>query len=341
MKKWIVAIVIIILAWNSWLTSQLFQNKKSKENLQSNITLTSTDISKNIPQIQSYVVEVSGIYAGQQTSGSGIIYAKDDQATYIFTILNLIDDADSIVVTFDNGLSAIASVEGVDEQSGIALITCQPEFEVRPPVLSAFNKNIGDFTLLVGGKNQQDISNTVTFGYISSLNSYPLHSEDTWVNRLMWIDGHFVNHQLGSGLFNVQGELYGIVIGNSIESKFPIAMDVNDLKYIFSDLKKDGKVSRGSLGVITKSIDDLKPYEKSALNIPLSQTTGVYVVDVLANGASHGVLQKGDYITLMDGQNMADQEILYTKLYDHQSNDTVNLSFIRNGQKMDVSVVLQ
>ena len=144
----------------------------------------------------------------------------------------------------------------------------------------------------------------------------------------------------GGPLFNMNGEVVGInsqiftrsggFMGLSFAIPIDVAIDVSN------QLKKDGKVSRGWLGVVIQEVN-----KDLAESFGLDKPAGALVAQVLENGpAAKGGLQVGDVILSMNGQPIimsADLPHLVGSLKDGEK---AKLEIIRNGkrQNLDISV---
>ena len=140
---------------------------------------------------------------------------------------------------------------------------------------------------------------------------------------------------------NAGGELTGICLSRTnTQERMGYALSTNELKYIYAELKEQGEVSRGVLGITVRNISEMRTYEKSANGISVDRTNGVIVTNIPEGSAAQGILSYDDLLTAMDGSRLSDKNDLRRKLYDHSTGDTIILTVIRDGQEIQVNVVL-
>ena len=140
----------------------------------------------------------------------------------------------------------------------------------------------------------------------------------------------------GGGLFNMNGELVGIVNAKSGDSEaegIGFAIPVNTAKEVAQELISNGYVTgRPALGVSVISGDTAMQY---------FGTSGVYIVEVVeGGGAANAGLQYGDRIVSMDGTLVETTDELTDALSAYSAGDTVELQVARKGQLFTVQVTL-
>ena len=258
--------------------------------------------------------------------GSGFII---DPSGLIVTNNHVIEDADEITVTLNDGTSLPAKLIGRDEKTDLALLRVHP----KSPLPSAHFGNsdkarVGDWVIAIG--NPFGLGSTVTAGIVSARNrdiaAGPYDDfiqTDAPINRgnsggpLFDMDGDVVG--VNSAIFSPSGGSVGI--GFSIPSN--LAQDVID------QLRKYGVTKRGWIGVrIQQVTSDI------AEGMGLSSATGALVADVTAGGpADKAGLRDGDVITGFDGKPIPDSRTLPRIVADTGVGKTVNIDILRNGRK--------
>ncbi len=233
----------------------------------------------------------------QETAGlgSGVIVSPEG---HILTNNHVIEDADGIEVVLTDGRRAAAQVIGIDPESDLALLKIQLD---KLPVIvlgQAQNLQVGDVVLAIG--NPFGVGQTVTSGIVSALGRTHL-GINTFENFIQ-TDAAINPGNSGGALVDVNGHLMGI--NTAIYSRsggnmgIGLAIPVTTAQPVMQDLLKNGKVTRGWIGVEPQ---DMTPELAETFQLPKSaQNTlpqGVIITGVLQNGpAAKAGLRPGDVI---------------------------------------------
>jgi serine protease Do len=145
----------------------------------------------------------------------------------------------------------------------------------------------------------------------------------------------------GGALINARGELVGIntaiLAGNGRGNQgIGFAIPIDMARRVMDQILKNGKVTRGYLGVV---IQEVTPDLAKAFKAPESK--GALVGDVSSDGpGAKAGLQKGDVIEEIDGQEVSGVNDLRLRIASTAPGTTVHLKVFRNGEPRDVSVTL-
>ena len=144
----------------------------------------------------------------------------------------------------------------------------------------------------------------------------------------------------GGGLFNMNGELVGIVNAKSSSSDaegLGFAIPINDAIKVAQELLENGYVTgRPYLGITYLAVTDAQTASQLGVN-----AYGVYVVEVVKGGpAEKAGLQAGDRIVSVDGTEIASKDDLGTLMQKHAAGDTLSITIARDGQMQTVNVTL-
>ena len=266
----------------------------------------------------------------QKGLGSGFIISKDG---YIVTNNHVVEKADDIDVILEDGEQYKANVIGKDAKTDIALLKIESENDL--PAVS-FGKSdileIGEWVVAIG--NPFGLGHTVTAGIVSAKGrSLGLGSYDDFIQT----DAAINPGNSGGPLFNLNGEVVGvntaiIAGGQGIGFSIPASMAVP----IINQLRSQGKVVRGWLGVLVQQITP-----EIAEGIKLEDTKGALVADVTADGpAAEAGIKRGDVITKFNTEVIEDMTELPKKVAMETPGTKAELTLIRNGEKMKINVVL-
>jgi serine protease DegQ len=230
--------------------------------------------------------------------GSGVIVSP---AGYLLTNNHVIEGADDVEVTLGDGRNARAKTVGTDPESDIAVLKIDLD---KLPVIEfgdVDHLQVGDVVLAIG--NPFGVGQTVTSGIVSALgrNALGINTFENFIQT----DAAINPGNSGGALVDVAGHLLGINTaiysrtGGSLGIGF--AIPVSAARQVMDSLIKDGRVTRGWIGVEPR---DLTPEIAKTLDLPVKQ--GVLITGVVQNGpASEGGLQPGDVVLKVAGAPVA------------------------------------
>ena len=270
-------------------------------------------------------------------AGSGVIISSDG---YILTCAHVVDGASTITVTIGDK-DYTATLVGEDTTSDIAVIKIDADGLTPATVGNSDSLKVGQSVMAVGNP-LGELGGTVTGGMISALNrSVTIQgSSSTNTMSLIQMDASVSPGNSGGGLFNMNGELIGIVNAKSSSSDaegLGFAIPINDAIKVAQELMENGYVTgRPYLGITYVAVEDAQTAAQLGVN-----AYGVYIVDVVKGGpAEKAGLQAGDRIVSIDGSEIAAKDDLSTLMQKHAAGDTLSFTVARGGQMQTVSVTL-
>ncbi len=223
-----------------------------------------------------------------QGLGSGFVL---DEAGYIVTNHHVVDNASTVTVRLNDDRTYEAEVIGTDPLTDIAVLKIDAEGALQAVELGDSDIiRVGEDVVAIG--NPFGLSSTVTTGIVSAKGRNIAQGPYA---EFIQTDAAINKGNSGGPLFNMDGEVVGVnsVIyspsGGSVGLGFAVTSNI--VEHIAADLRDDGAVSRGWLGV---SIQNVSPELAAALGIDAS--TGALVSDVVDGSPADGVLQQGDVI---------------------------------------------
>ena len=226
--------------------------------------------------------------------GSGFILSADG---YVLTNYHVVDGADEIIVRLRNRKELVAEVIGVDKRTDVALLKIDENNLPYAKIGKSSEIKVGQWVLAIGEPFGLDF--TATHGIISALGrALP---DDTYVPFIQ-SDVAINPGNSGGPLFNLDGEVIGVnsqiysKSGGSMGLSFSIPIDI--AMNVVNQLKADGKVSRGYLGVqIQEVTSDL------AKSFGLTKPQGALIGQTYPNTAAEVAgLEAGDIILEFDGK---------------------------------------
>jgi serine protease Do len=270
----------------------------------------------------------------QEGLGSGVIVSKDG---YILTNNHVVDNAETVKVTLQDGRQFTAKVVGRDPKSDIAVIKIDAKDLPVIPMADSSKVQVGDIVLAIG--NPFGVGQTVTTGIVSATGRGNLGIED--YEDFIQTDAAINPGNSGGALVDVEGRLIGI--NTAIYSRsggnqgigFAIPSDL--ARNVMDSLISYGHVARGYLGVM---IQDVTP--ALAKEFKLKDDSGALVGDVVPNGpADKAGFKDGDVVLKYDGKNVVDSRRLRLAVGETKPGTTVPVKILRNGETKDLEVTVQ
>src|SRR5690348_1465454 len=273
----------------------------------------------------------------EHSLGSGVIVNPDG---YILTNNHVVDGASDVQVTLSDKRQLKAKIVGTDPRTDIAVLKI-PASNLSTVTLGDSTKaKVGDLVLAIG--DPFGIGETVTMGIVSATGRRDLRLEGPeGYEDFIQTDASINPGNSGGALVNTRGELIGIntaIISNGGGGNQGIgfAVPVNMARTVMEQILKTGKVTRGFLGV---SIQEVTADLAKAFNLPSAEGALVGDVSPDSPGAKAG-LQKGDVITSLNGQKIADYHDLRLRISQTAPGTSVKLDVYRNGQEQQITATL-
>lgn len=276
----------------------------------------------------------------QSGSGSGVVISNDG---YIVTNNHVVADANEVTVTFNDRYTTQAKVVGTDPSTDIAVLKVN---EKNLPYMDFGNSDdvrLGQWVLAVGYPLSLDA--TVTAGIVSAKGrNIGINHQNSAIEAYIQTDAAVNPGNSGGALVNTSGQLIGI--NSAIASPtgsyagYSYAVPSNIVKKAVNDLIKYGSVQRAYMGV--EFVDSKKLSNDQISSLGIDKTEGVYVGGIVPNmGAAKAGLQKGDFITQVNGVNVSTEPQLLEQIARYQPGDNVSVTYLRNGSTHTTTVELK
>lgn len=287
-----------------------------------------------IVEIKTSVVTTS--FFGQSESqklGSGVIISDDG---YIVTNNHVIQDATRVTILTSNGDEYDATIIGSDEKCDIAIIKINAENLKYAMLADSDALKLGQEVMAIGNPLGEGLS--CCNGIISAL------SKDIVVDgnpmTLIQTNAAINEGNSGGGLFNMNGDLIGIVNAKSSASYFGetsiegigYAIPSNTVSKIMDDLMEYGYVKqRATLGVSVYT----SPYR-------YNDVTGLLIETVVSGSAADEAgIKNGDLIIKIDGEPTDSYTSMMKIIQKHEVGDTVEVTILRDGNEKTVTAKLK
>ncbi|MHC5350766.1 DegQ family serine endoprotease [Metapseudomonas furukawaii] len=267
-----------------------------------------------------------------QSLGSGFIISQDG---YVLTNNHVVADADEIIVRLSDRSELEAKLIGADPRTDVALLKVEGKDLPTVKIGKSDDLKVGSWVLAIGSPFGFDHS--VTAGIVSAKgrslpneNYVPFIQTDVAINP----------GNSGGPLFNLDGEVVGInsqiftrsggFMGLSFAIPIDVAMGVAD------QLKSEGKVSRGWLGVVIQEVN-----KDLAESFGLDKPAGALVAQVQEGGpAAKGGLQVGDVILSLNGQPIVVSADLPHLVGNLKPGSKIELGVVRDGSRKTLDMAI-
>ena len=272
-------------------------------------------------------------------AGSGFVITEDG---YILTNYHVIDGANSIKVTFDDGKEYTATYVGGEEKNDIAVIKVDAT-GLTPVVIGKSSDMLVGEQVTTIGNPLGELTFSESTGIISALDRSITMSDGRQMNMIQ-TDCAINSGNSGGPLFNSHGEVIGIVSAkyssgsNSTSASgeglgFAIPMD--DVANMVSDLVKNGYVTgKPIMGISVADVDE----SVTSYGVPQGAIIRVVTPDLC--GAKAG-LQAGDIVTKIDNTDVTSASDLTSAIGNYKPGDKVTLTIFRSGETKTVEVTLE
>jgi len=254
--------------------------------------------------------------------GSGFILTKDG---YIMTNNHVIANSDEITITMSDQTELSAKLVGSDERSDLALLKVDADDLPTVNIGTSENLKLGEWVLAIGSPFGFD--HTVTAGIVSGKKrNLPNESYVPYIQTDVAINPG----NSGGPLFNLKGDVVGVNAqiytrsGGFMGVSFAIPAET--LSNVYKQLKKDGKVKRGWLGVYIQEVD-----KDLAISFGLDKPKGAVVAKILDKSpAQKSGLMQGDIILSFDNKDVKKSKDLPLLVGSTEVNRSVKVKILRN-----------
>ena len=266
-----------------------------------------------------------------QSMGSGFIVSRDG---YVLTNNHVVEGADEIIVRLNDRRELPARLIGTDPRSDMAVLKIENGDDL-PVVQVGKSKDlkVGEWVFAIGSPFGFDY--TVTAGIVSALgrslpseNYVPFIQTDVAINP----------GNSGGPLFNMDGDVIGI--NSQIYTRsggfmgVSFAIPIDDAMSVFRQIRDNGSVSRGWLGVLIQEVNrDL------AESFGLKRPRGALVAEVLGGSPAEAAgLQSGDIVLAFDGEELQLSSELPPMVGRTPIGESARLTVLRGGNEMSIDV---
>ena len=296
-----------------------------------------------VAQLQRSVVSIDSVRMARdlrfgtfplEGQGSGIII---DQGGYIVTNNHVVDEAERVQVTLEDGSTFVGAVVGSDSATDVALVRVDAKDLPAARLGDSEKLKVGQFALSVGNALGLPGAPTVSLGVISAIGR-PLPGTDFVLEGLIQTDAAINPGNSGGPLANAEGEVIGM---NTAMIPFAqglgFAIPAHTIKMVVDQILRNGRVVRPWLGV-----SGLDVSQALARRYDLPSESGVLVGEVSRGSpAERSGLRRGDVIVGAGDVGVGKMKDLLLALAKAAVGEGVKLIVLRGGRKYEVATRLE
>jgi serine protease Do len=266
--------------------------------------------------------------------GSGFIV---DASGYVVTNNHVAGDAETITVTLHDGRKFDATLVGRDARTDLALIKIDASGLPFVAFGDSDTARVGDWVVAIG--NPFGLGGTATAGIISA-RGRDVRLMDNDANDYLQLDAPINFGNSGGPVFNTAGQVVGVNTAifspNGGNVGIGFAIPANQVKVIVAELRENGSIERGWLGVQIQDLDD-----DLADSLGLDSARGALVTEVVADSpAARGGVQAGDVVTRFNGQAVDSTRTLSRSVASAPPSRPAQLTVWRDGRSRELTVEL-
>jgi serine protease Do len=267
--------------------------------------------------------------------GSGVVVSPEG---HILTNNHVIEGADEIIVTLGNEKKEYKAKKiGADPSTDIAVLKIETDTKLHEITFADSDKvRVGDFAIAVG--NPFGLTQSVTMGIVSALGRSETHITD--YENFIQTDASINPGNSGGALVDIEGRLIGI--NTAIFSKtggnqgIGFAVPSNLAHSVMDSLIKNGKVSRGFLGIALQPLS-----EDLAKAFKIENNAGALVAEVTSKSpAEKAGIKAGDVVVAVNGKKIDGPRELQLLVAGIAPGSKVDVKLVRDGAEKTVNVEL-
>jgi serine protease Do len=271
-----------------------------------------------------------------QSLGSGVIVSANG---YILTANHVVEGADKVKVSLGggDGTEFDAKVIGTDPPTDVAVLKIEGKDLPAITITDSDKLEVGDTVLAVG--NPFDVGRTVTMGIVSatSRGGFGINAYEDFIQT----DAAINPGNSGGALVDAEGRLVGIntaiLSGSGGFQGVGFAVPINLARYVTDQIIKEGKVSRGYLGVHLEP--NLTPALAKKFNLP--NVSGALVAEVEPSSpAAKAGFKEGDFVTEVNDKKVSDMRLFRLMVAQMAPGTKIDVKILRDGKERTLSVVL-
>lgn len=316
------------------------------------VVVDESGISEAVEKVYDGVLMVRNYQNNEVAStGTGFVYKIDGDSAYVMTNQHVVDGADRVTLITSNDEEVEGEVLGGDSYVDIAVIRIQNvDGLVALQLGNSENAKLGDLVFTIGSPLGYEYRGSVSTGHLAgkdrmvSVSTDSNSSSSDWVMKVLQTDAAINPGNSGGPLMNTNGEVIGVISMKFVQTEVEGMGFAIPIEYVNSKLEtlENGEsIDWPLLGVSMINVSDAKGSYRYNYDIPNDINSGVVVAGIESGtGAADSELREGDIITKLNGEEVQDSAYLRYELYKYSVGDTIEITYIRDGEEHTTKVVL-
>lgn len=328
----------------------------------SGLTCSSADCTKVVVDESGISEAVDKVYDGVLmirnyqnnevvATGTGFVYKIEGDFAYIMTNQHVVEGANKVTLITYKDEEIEGEVLGGDSYVDIAIIKIKKYDGINSLQLgNSENAKLGDLVFTIGSPLGYEYRGSVSTGHLAGKDRLVSVSTDSnisssdWVMKVLQTDAAINPGNSGGPLMNTNGEVIGVISMKLVQTEVEgmgFAIPIEYINSKIETLEKGESIEWPLLGVSMLNVSDAKNSYRYDFNIPNDIDSGVVVAGIeTGGGADDSDLKEGDIITKLNGEKVQDSAYLRYELYKYSAGDTIDITYIRNGDEHTTKVVL-
>ena len=267
-------------------------------------------------------------------SGSGVVITPDG---YIVTNCHVVENAREVDVVLSDSTTCTAMVVGKDAATDIALLSVGQSGLSAIPMGDSGKLRVGQVAIAIG--SPLGFQSTVTAGVISALGRSMRSLNGRLIEGIIQTDAALNPGNSGGPLVDSRSRMIGLNTAIiQMAQGICFAIPVNTVRWVVSQLFKEGKVTRGFLGISGQTI----PLPTKVVRYyGLKKESGVQIVSIMSGSPAHkGGLREGDVLVFMDEDPIASVDDVHRLLGRDSIGRSIKMTLLRDwATKIEKAIV--
>ena len=337
-------------------------SNNSSSSTNSGLTCSSADCTKVVVDESGISEAVEKVYDGVlmvrnyqndevASTGTGFVYKIEGDYAYVMTNQHVVEGADRVTLITSNDEEIEGEVLGGDSYVDIAIVRIKKvDGLVALQLGNSENASLGDLVFTIGSPLGYEYRGSVSTGHLAGKDRLVSVSTDSntsgsdWVMKVLQTDAAINPGNSGGPLMNTNGEVIGVISMKFVQTEVEgmgFAIPIEYVNSKIETLEAGETIEWPLLGVSMINVSDAKNSYRYNYNIPNDINSGVVVAGIQAgSGAADSDLKEGDIITKLNDEEVQDSAYLRYELYKYSVGDTIEITYIRDGEEHTTKVVL-
>ena len=298
-------------------------------------------------------IEVLNTDGSVLSSGTGFVYATDDNYGYVLTNAHVVSKGNIVKGVMTNNTTVDLTILGTDSYTDLAVLKMNKKEVIQVASIGkSGNMKVGNTVFTVGSPLGSTYAGTVTKGILSGkdrlieTNTSGTNglSLESYIVKVLQTDAAISPGNSGGPLVNLAGDVIGITSLKLVDEQVEgmgFAIPIEDAMRYVDVLEKGETIKRPLIGVQILDLTDKYSLYRYGINVDSSVKQGIILVKVNDGYPASGAgLKDGDIITKINGEDVATVSEFKYELYKYEIGDTVEVTYYRDGKENKVKVKL-